>query len=224
MAVGNGLAITGFASAAEMAQATAKEIATALSQALATRRRAVFIATGGGTAPDIYAHLREADLDWANIDVTLSDERRVPGDHPASNARLLRESLFLGPAAKARFHPLDSDTAITALSFPADITLLGMGADLHVASIFAAGVGMTDARLSSRRVVSTEPDPLPNAAPFARRTLTLSALCETRKILIAFTGLQKREALEKAHKTGQDVPVLALLARAGPKLSWRWAS
>lgn len=224
IAGGNGLAITAFASVTEMTLSVAQEIAAALAQGIAGRGQALFVATGGATAPDIYAHLREADLDWSKVDVTLSDERRVPNDHPASNARLLAQTLFVGPAAKARFHPLDGEMAATGLSFPADVTLLGMGQDLHVASIFSAGLGMSDARLSRRRVVSTEPDPLPNAAPFARRTLSLSALCESRRICVAFTGFQKREALEKAYRANLDAPALALASRAGPKLRWRWAA
>lgn len=217
------LAIVAFASVSAMAHSVSAEIVAALAHGLAGGRRALFVATGGGTAPDIYATLREADLDWARVDVTLSDERRVPIDHPGSNARLLHETLLQGRAAEARFIPLDSETAVTGLSFPADVTLLGMGADLHVASIFSAGPGMSDALLSRRRVAMTEPVPLPSAAPFARRTLTLSALCESRKILVAFTGAEKRQALERAAKAGQDAPALALAVRAGPKLGWRWA-
>jgi 6-phosphogluconolactonase len=212
-----------FPSQPAMVETVAAEIAAALAFGLEGRARALFVATGGGTAPAIYDHLRTADLEWSRLDVTLSDERLVPADHPGSNAKLLRDTLLQGPAARAHLHLLDSDTAITGLSFPADVTLLGMGADLHIASIFPAGAGMSEARLSRKRLIVTEPDPLPPAAPFARRTLTLSALCESRKIILAFTGAQKKDALEKAARAGSEAPVFLLAALAGPKLVWRWA-
>lgn len=223
MALPASLALQTFASTDLMARSVADEIASRLQKSLAIGRSALFVATGGSTAPLIYQHLRDAPLDWGRVDITLSDERRVPADHPGSNARQLREALLVGPAAAARFHPMDGEQALTALRFPADVTLLGLGLDLHIASIFPAGAGMSDARLSSRRVVATEPNPLPNAAPFARRTLSLWALCESRSIIVAFTGAPKREALDRALRSGADVPALALAARAGPKLSWRWA-
>ncbi len=203
-----------FPSADAMAQAAAHAIAAALAQAIAERGAALFIATGGGTAPAIYGHLASAALDWARVTVTLSDDRQVPADHAASNLRLLREALLVGPAQAARCVAL-TDAAIEGLSWPADACLLGMGADLHIASIFPNGAGMAAAMEARTRVIETRPDPLPANAPYARLTLSLPTIAASRAIWLCFTGAEKIAALAAA---GPAAPVLALAARAGDRM------
>lgn len=195
---------------AAMADAVAAEIAGALGAALRSGA-ACFAATGGTTAGAIYDRLAGAPLAWDQVDVTLTDERCVPEDHPHSNLRLLRERLFVGPAASARFAPL-TEEAVAALP-PFDVTLLGMGADLHVASLFPAGEGVEAAMASAGHVARVTPDPLPANAPHARLTLTPAALARSRRIVLAFTGADKRAAWESAC-AGAPSRVMEVLARA----------
>src|SRR3954468_14525235 len=103
-----------FAGPDQLADAAADAIEAALQGALDARGRASLVATGGRSPGPVYDRLSRADLDWAKVAVTLSDERQVDADSPNSNARLVRERLLVGAAAKAQFLPL-TDYAEPAL-------------------------------------------------------------------------------------------------------------
>lgn len=121
------------------AAALAETVTTALREALAARGEALLIVSGGRSPVPFLERLAQAELDWSKVLVTLADERWVPGDHPDSNAGLLRKHLFQGPAAAAGFVDLYSPASSTeegmaltearlrdALATP-DVLVLGMG-------------------------------------------------------------------------------------------------
>jgi len=72
----------------DWAERITADIANRLAASLERRKRASLLVSGGSTPAPIYARLQKEDLDWANIDIALVDERWVEPDHPASNARL----------------------------------------------------------------------------------------------------------------------------------------
>ena len=64
-------------------------------QAAKSRGVCTIALAGGGTPRPVYEELgRSAALPWDQIDWYFSDERRVPMDHPESNYRMVRETLF----------------------------------------------------------------------------------------------------------------------------------
>src|SRR5205809_6030935 len=95
-----------FSGSEALADAAADAIEAARRGALDARGRASLVATGGRSPGPVYDRLSRADLDWAHVAVTLSDERHVDAGSPDANARLLRERLFVGPAAAAQYLPL----------------------------------------------------------------------------------------------------------------------
>src|SRR5258705_8221822 len=135
-----------FPSPAALAEEASQAIEAQLKGALNARGRAALVATGGRSPGPVYDRLREAPLDWAHVAVTLSDERQVDAESPNSNARLLRERLFVGPAAKAQFLPL-TDYAEPALRklLPFDAVMLGMGEDGHIASLIPGSPVLAEA-------------------------------------------------------------------------------
>lgn len=198
----------------------AQNLAGELRQALKQRERVLLVVPGGTTPGPVFDALSSVDLDWGRVDVMLSDERWVPEVHLRSNTRLLRERLLVGRAAAARYIPLyaRADTpeevlpqieAGIAPALPISVLLLGMGADMHTASIFP------EADLLEEALRSDAPILLPMRAPGAmepRITLSVRVLSEAMNIHIVITGSQKRAAIERAAKMRpQDAPVAAIL-------------
>jgi 6-phosphogluconolactonase len=209
-----------FGSGAELADAAARGVADALSDALAHRGRASLVATGGRSPGPVYDRLKDAPIDWARVLVTLSDDRCVAETDPASNAGLVRSRLLRGAAARAHFLPLwpaDED-AISALR-PFDAVMLGMGEDGHVASLIPGDPGLADA-LMTQDLLRPVPEGL-GAPPVGRITLTLAPLVEARQLFLLISGLTKRAVVEAA-LAGQDAPVARLAASAGDRLRILW--
>jgi 6-phosphogluconolactonase len=220
MTEGPHIEIYGDSHEASVVAATA--IADWLVAGLAENDRASFIATGGSSPGEVYDLLSGLPLPWENISVTLSDERWVPPTSPDSNERLLRERLLVGEAASANLVPLWSlaptpedaaETAEVAVShlLPADVVLLGMGEDGHIASLFPGNAMLEEGLdpLGGSLVIAIPPgEPAPTRD---RLSLTLYALQQAYLIVVLIRGETKRRVIE----SGDDLPIHALLKAVG---------
>ena len=213
-----------FETPAALAQAAAGATVQALQAGIATRGRGRLVATGGRSPGPVYDLLRVAELDWRRVDVTLSDERCVPPDHPASNEALVRGRLLQDAAASARFIPLwrpaadavacaDLAEAEVAALAPFDMTLLGMGPDGHVASLIPGAAGLATAMAPDGRRYCLGLNAAIGDPPLPRITLTLAALLQSKAILILIAGAEKRQVFSQA-LAGADLPVSALLTQS----------
>lgn len=201
----------------------ANTIAGQLADFLRREGKATLSVPGGTTPGPIFDTLSGVDLDWANVAVVLNDERWVPETSERSNTRLVRERLLRGRAAQARLVPLyapadQPEEMLQALEdglkphLPISVLLLGMGADMHTASLFP-GADRLEEGLSANA-----PLLLPMRAEAAgepRITLTAPVLRGAFNIHILITGQEKRDALERAMTlTPSEAPVRAVLDNA----------
>ena len=196
-------------------------LAEELTEALQRQDRASIAVPGGTTPGPVFDGLASVKLDWDRVDVVLTDERWVPESSERSNTRLLRERLLTDRAAAANLVPLYAETGtpeggldklskgIRAIT-PLTTVLLGMGADMHTASIFPGADLLSDA------LSSEAPPILPMRAPGAgepRITLTAPVLNGAMSKHLLIFGAEKREALERAVKMKpKKAPVAAVLA------------
>jgi 6-phosphogluconolactonase len=198
----------------------AELVADQLRAAHAGKGHATLAVPGGTTPGPFLAALSEADLAWAGIRVMPTDERMVSELSERSNARLIRETLLKGRAAAAEFVDmydplLGARPARVAAALPIDVAVLGMGADMHTASLFP------DAPELAAALADDAPDLVavrPAGQPEARLTLSARVLRAASVIHVLITGADKLAALERALAGGpvEEAPVRAVLTAPGP--------
>ncbi len=184
----------------------------------------VSLAVPGGTTPGaIFDSLSATHLDWSRVHVMLTDERWVAPDHEMSNARLLRQRLLVGPAAAAAFTPffIEGLTAAEASDdlsnailphFPLSVLVLGMGADMHTASLFPGSQGLEAA------MADTAPAVCPinvEGQDIGRITLSRPVLDAAMSKHLVIFGQEKRAAVERALTLpALEAPIGAVLKEA----------
>lgn len=189
----------------QLAQLAAQHIAAELDLVLAERERALLSLAGGETPKATYRLLGQEHLPWNRVDVLLGDERWVKASDPASNARMLAETLLAQPPGNgACFHPVPTDlesaeasagayaTTLAALSDQSpprfDLIVLGLGDDGHTASLFP---GTAAPLVQDQWVTLGEGKGLP------RITLTAPVLSAARRVFFLVSGAGKRQALQR---------------------------
>lgn len=171
----------------------------------------VTLSLPGGTTPrPFFDRLSMQKLDWRRIVVIPTDERLVPETSVLSNCGLIRQTLLKNFANGANllsfFKPnLSAEDLSKVIGeeiknfLPIDICIIGMGADMHIASIFP------DAdKLNEALDLTTAHSVLPIRAPLineTRLTLTAKVLRESTKLHLLLTGEEKKRALEFALKS-----------------------
>jgi 6-phosphogluconolactonase len=218
---------------ADLAVALAKAVAADLRAAIARRGHARLAVSGGTTPRAFLIELSKQTLDWAHVTVVPVDDRWVAPDHPRSNERLLRETLFQGDAAQAQLLPLrrPTETPESALlpvltqvaneALPLDVVVLGMGEDGHVASLFPdlqrRDIGLQPTGRAPVLAVRSA------SAPEPRITLTLSAIFTAPSLYLHIEGAKKRGVLDGAARDPRSkLPIRSVLSGAPvvPMLFW----
>jgi 6-phosphogluconolactonase len=208
---------------AQLYHGLAKVLAEELGAAIKARGHASLSVPGGTTPGPVFDILSQMPLDWAKVAVFLNDERWVGEDSPRSNTGLLRARLLCGPAAKAKLVPLYAPAAqpedqLAALAeglaphLPISVLLLGMGADMHTASLFPGADLLT-------RALAADAPPLmalrAEAAGEPRVTLTAPVLQAAEAIHILITGAEKHAVIERARDLPPELaPIRAVLDNA----------
>ena len=172
---------------------------------------------------------------WHKFHFFWGDERHVPPEHPQSNYRMARETLFASAAVAAqnihRVHAEESDAVIAAENYERelqsffnlkigqmprfDCILLGIGPDGHTASLFPATNALKEKR---RLVVANWVDKF----QAHRITLTVPVLNNAAQVIFLVSGQEKAEVLKEILE-GDDRPDLLparLIRPVNGKLLW----
>ncbi|SOC00044.1 6-phosphogluconolactonase [Rhodobacter maris] len=203
--------------------ALADRIASQLRRALDVQERVTLCVPGGTTPGPVFEVLSDLELDWGRVNLLLNDERWVDETSPRSNTALLRRHLLKGRAAAASLVPLylpapapedrmEEITQGVQAVLPLTVLLLGMGEDMHTASLFPGADRLEEALseaappvMALRAMAAGEP----------RITLTAPVLRAAMHCHLLITGAQKRSALERAGTLPEiEAPVRTVLSHA----------
>jgi 6-phosphogluconolactonase len=191
--------------------------------------------SGGSTPKALYTLLASEgfreQFPWQRVAWYWGDERFVPHDHPDSNYQMTREAMLAKvPVPPENVHPVPADgTPEQAASryqrtlraaYGAnvldptrplfDITLLGLGADGHTASLLP-GEPVLQERKGWVAAVS-------HGRPEVRITMTYPAIESSRRVAFLVAGREKATIFREIRAGGSQVP--AARVRPVGELTW----
>ncbi|MCL7461746.1 6-phosphogluconolactonase [Pseudomonas sp. NW5] len=198
-----------------------------LQQALSSGMPARLLLPGGQTPGLLLAELACQPLDWAQVQLSPTDERWVTAEDPASNLHLLQHAL---PEAQL-LDPRQGRTPEEAAQcwcvhlrawLPLQGALLGMGEDGHIASLFPAMPALAEA-LDPQAMPGALPGVAPSE-PRQRLSVNLSLLLNSQWLGLLVFGEAKRRLLEAVQRgEAASLPVAALMSAAAGRLQIYWA-
>lgn len=204
--------------------------------ALASDHAFAVCLSGGSTPRPLYERLAEppfaSRFPWNRAHWFWGDERFVPHDDRESNYRTARDA-FLSrvPVPDGNIHAvptqgLSPDQAAAAYEATLkcfygadelspgrplfDVTLLGIGEDGHIASLFPAQPTLRETRRWAVAVIGAKPEP--------RITLTYPVLDSSRDVAFVVTGEEKRRVVARARAGDRTIPAAAV--RPVGRLHW----
>ncbi|MGH1362202.1 MAG: 6-phosphogluconolactonase [Calditrichia bacterium] len=200
------------------AHALAELLGADLKNAVAKKGQASLAVSGGRTPKLVFEKLRQLEIDWSKVTITLIDERWVAPDHPDSNEGLTRNYLMQGAAKEAVFVPMygGEDTPMSGqencekrlqdMSLPFDAAYLGMGPDGHFASLFPGdpAVHVTEGRCVGVPATGDR---------VARMSLTAPTVMNSTTVYLLFSGADKHEKYAQAKTDGtvEEIPLRLVL-------------
>ncbi len=198
-----------------------KKALEVITQTLKTNKKSFHITLSGGNTPvPIYRALAALAPSLPSAHFYQTDERFVPATHKDSNQKMLTETLI--NRLPKSFPTQNFHTFNTALSIQEslknyskilptqfDLTILGIGPDGHIASLFPHTKALTS-RARTAHSTTTQ------FAIKDRLTITFLPILNSKKILVLLKGPEKAKILEQlSHPqsiTIQNFPAKKLLS------------
>ncbi|HWK54244.1 MAG TPA: 6-phosphogluconolactonase [Hyphomicrobiales bacterium] len=224
-----------FATQEALVQALTEFCLARLNASLAEYHNVTLLLSGGSTPAPLYRRLGAQALPWERLHLALVDERWVPPSDPASNEKLLRETLGAHAAARLqgiyegsatpRQALLEVNRRYAALPRPWALGLLGLGPDGHTASLFPAAQGLEQALATEQLCAALDAKPSAvTGTHTARLSLSLSALLSIDHLVLLFTGAAKWKVYQEAlrNPAPATTPVSYLLQQTSVPLAIFW--
>jgi len=214
--------------ALDVARQAADEIVSSLTSILDTKETANVALTGGTVGIltlEVLARSQASNqIDFSKVHFWWGDERFVSSDSSDRNANQARVALLDATAvSESNIHEFPSTDsglnidqardhfeqellkAFEGNTPSMDLTIMGMGPDGHVASLFP---GMNSA---SKIVVAVHNSPKP---PLQRLSLSMDVINASTKIIFVVSGIDKSESVEAVHKDPEcDLPAARVAAK-----------
>ena len=216
--------------------ALARHVAEWMTEAARAASSSFRVSLSGGSTPKALYGLLAADdfrhrFPWQLVSWYWGDERFVPYDHPDSNYRMVREAMLAkAPVPPENIHPIPVDgtpedaarryeqtlqEAYGAATFDPDrplfdVTLLGLGAEGHTASLLP-GEAVLQERKRWVSVVS-------HGRPQIRITMTYPVIESSRRVAFLVAGSEKAAVLRKIRNGDSQAPA----ARVRPRGELFW--
>jgi 6-phosphogluconolactonase len=178
-------------------------------------RNSGHVALAGGSTPrKAYELAADTDLDWSKATLWFGDERCVPPEDDLSNYRMAKEALLdriegekptvkrmageKGPHAGAEDYERELQETLGEQLPRLDLILLGIGPDLHTASLFPdqPAVDVKDRAVTGVEEAGMEPQ-------VPRITLTLPAINAARQVVFLVAGEDKSDAVRDVFGHGR---------------------
>ncbi len=206
----NGRVIRRFVDAPALCAGIASDIEGVVSSAVRDRGECHLVLTGGTVGIALLRHvgLESSLVDWSDVHIWWGDERFVETGSPDRNEGQATDALLSRldiPAVNIHRMPsatpgVTVDDAAARYSdelaeyfgadYPQfDLTLLGVGPDAHVASLFPGLDGIDDI---AHTVIAVHDSPKP---PPLRVSLTLPSINASRRVWVVASGADKAEAI-----------------------------
>lgn len=221
------------ADAEDLAQLAALWLAT---RAAAAQSRFALALSGGTTPRRVYELLGGDELrsrvDWSKVHLFWGDERFVPPDHRDSNFRMAQAAMIRRlPIPADQVHPIPTQTSSPEQAASAyaktlqtyyggesldparplfDVTLLGLGEDGHIASLFPTSPALEERKAWTAAVVGFKPEP--------RISLTYPAIEASKDILFLISGAAKKEILARVLADDPALPAARLRSRGAIRI------
>jgi 6-phosphogluconolactonase len=204
--------------------ALARRVAEWMTSAALAAEGPFRVSLSGGSTPKILYRLLSSDefsgrFPWQRVLWYWGDERFVPYDHPDSNYSMVRESMLAkAPVPLENVYPIPTDgspedaarryeqtlqeayggTTLDAGRPLFDVTLLGLGADGHTASLLP-GEPVLEERHRWVAAVS-------RGRPEVRITMTYPAIDSSRRVAFLVTGREKAAILRAVRAGSSEAP------------------
>ena len=191
--------------------------------ALAAHRPFRVSLSGGSTPKTLYGLLASDEFrgrfPWPRVSWYWGDERFIPYDHPDSNYRMTREAMLAkAPVPPENIHPIPTDGAPedaarryertlqeaygAATLDPQrplfDITLLGLGADGHTASLLPGNPVLNERQRWVAAVAKGRPE--------VRITMTYPVIESSRRVAFLVAGESKARIFGTIRAGNSQVP------------------
>ena len=205
---------------AALQDAAVAAILDTAASAIQERGRFNLVLAGGESPREIYRRLCSAPADWSLWHIYYGDERCMRPTEEELNSHMAEEAwLGHGPIPRAQIHTIPNgpraDNAADAYAETLrgvgyfDLTLLGLGADGHTASLFPGNDwGMAPDSPDTLAIFNS-----PKRPP-QRVSLSAARLNRSRRIIFLISGESKHQAVAR-WRAGENIPAKAIMGENG---------